>query len=225
MPRPKQYPPTWDPGQIGDKAPPLEVRKRRDHAVGWNKHYEYAVGINWIQLSGKVTRDPRIASKHGTTVLFRLAVPNQDNPRQWFFVTVRVRGALATWTYANVTRGDIVMVVGRIWTGTRPMKFGENGEVVETQSFPVVTAERISSSYPVQVDNDTRFVRVRRDLWERAGEFLREIDLTDVPKAKRKQLLDEFAQIAQVDDDVTTEVLRDPEPTDPKPQDFPPCAP
>lgn len=227
MSEPKQYPPRLRKQSLGDRARELAERQRRDVSVGYNRHYEYAVGINFIQLSGKVTREPQVRGEgrwKQTTVVFRLSVPNQDNPAQWFFTTVRCRGALAAWAWKNITKGDIVMVVGRIWTGTQA-KHSEDGELIDKRSLPIVIAERISSSYPVQVDNDPRFVRVRRDLWERAGEFLRDVDLTDIPRSKRQQLLDEFANIAQVDDDVVTEVSIDPEPDNPKPTDFPPCAP
>lgn len=212
------------------EAPPLEERKKRNWMIGTSLAYEYAVGQNFVFLTGKVTRHPRLVGAKGHESLwFRMSVPNLDNPKQWLFISVRCRADLATWAWQNLHVDDIVAVVGRIYTGKLRKSDLADDPDRKRGHHPYVIAERISSSYPVQLEQDPRYVRVRRDLLDRIAEFLPEIDLTEVSEATRKRLMDRLAKLrepsdTEFDPDVSADADRE-DPTANEPEDHPPCDP
>lgn len=210
-----QHPPIWrESERIRERPRTAEDRKARDKAVGSNPLYEYCQGMNFSLLSGKVVREPRAAGVDGSEyVWFRMCVPNQDNPRQRLFLSVRSHGALAIHVWENVTIGDEVVVVGRIWSAKR----GKS-------QFVFMAAERVSSSYPVQLDVDPRFVRVRIDFWNRVSGVLEGMPAGKIPEPQKKKLLAELHRILSRGDTIEQPDDVDEDRLDPDPssnQDLP----
>lgn len=196
---PKQYPPGWDQNPPLRETPPSELtRRRRNFAIGANPHYEYGLGHNLFVATGKVHREPTVRGAKGRErVWFRICVPNQDRRGQWLFLPVSCSHALATHVYENISKGDIVAVVGRLWTGRITSPKSEMRKV----QFTFCQAERVSCAYPVQLDLDPRYVRVRQDVWARAAEALGEVPATKIPEKKKQELLDQLAQFVEDADD------------------------
>lgn len=161
--------------------------------------------MNFVLLSGKVVREPRIGGGgHLESVWFRICVPNQDNPRQRLFISVRARGELAAHVWENVALGDEVALTGRIYSA-RMKKPG----MPYAKQFVFVVAERVSSSYPVQVDLDSRFVRVRVDLWNRMTKCIEGMEPNTVPEKQRRELLAQLHKIMGLDATIEEEVEND----------------
>lgn len=196
--RPHQFPPYWKGSEsIASKPPASEVRRQRHAALGWNPHYEYSVGQNMIFVTGRCTRSPKVSGfKDREMVWFRVCVPNFDNPGQKLFVPVRSRGALAIHAYENVMKGDDVAVVGRLWSGKmyRPMRKGQNPQ---WRQFTFIDAERISSAYPIQLESDPRYIRVRIDLWNRMCCLAPDMQANDVPARRRADLVKQWEDVAR----------------------------
>lgn len=207
-----QHPPSWRDSVSLRSRPRGEFeRKRRSLSIGWNPHYEYCRGMNMVLFSGTVSRDPRWwGQQRQEWVWFRLHVVNQDNPRQRLYVSVRCRGEMAVHAWTNLAVGDEIVVIGQMWSARR---------VIEGQSkqFSFVVAERISSAYPVQLDTDPRFVRVRVDLWNRVAALLEEAPAAKVPNKQKEMLLRKLRQItgldATIDDEVGDKDQLDPDPS------------
>ena len=177
--------------------------------MGWNPLYEYSQGINFLQLSGKVMREVRIAGKKGREFAwFRMCVLNQDNPGQKLFISVRSRGALAHHVWENIAMGDEVAICGRIWS-MRMFKSFREGEPKVWRQVIYVDAERVSGSYPVQLDYDSRYLRIRIDLWNRMCKMIPEAAAEEVPYRARKDLMAVWDEVAEWYRDVTDEVDED----------------
>lgn len=201
-----QHPPIWrDSISLRDRAQGEAERKRRSWSIGSNPLYEYGTGINFVVLSGKVVREPRVHwSGNIQFVWFRLCVPNLDNERQRLFIPVRSHAELAEHVWSNVSIGDEVAVTGRIYS----MRRGK-------AQFVALIAERVSSSYPMQLDLDARFVRVRVDLWNRMTSCIESMEPHKVPEKQRRDLLAQFRKMMGMQDTIGDEV--DPDQLDPDP--------
>lgn len=224
--RPRQYPPKWKgTSRVKNHPPPLRQRRKRNSSIGWNPLYEYSLGINLVMLTGRVTREPRVAGfKHHEMTWFRISVPNQDNPGQKLFISVRCRGALAHHAFENVAKGDDVAVVGRIWS-MRMFKPTERGGQPIWRQVIYLDAERVSGSYPVQLDYDSRYIKIRIDLWNRMCRLVPEMAEDQIPARERRELYDLWDQAAEWYAECHDEVaddMGDPDPsTDKEPPDEP----
>lgn len=208
--KPKQYPPHWKNSEsIAAKPPAQEWREARNAAVGYNPVYEYGLGHNLTVLTGTCTREPKLAGhERHQFCWFRLCVQNQDHRRQALFIPVRSRGDLAVHCWENVAVGDQLCVVGRIWTGRMYRPVRGKGPSIWRQ-FVYLEAERVSSSYPVQLDRDPRYVRVRQDLWNRMCQLAPEGSEMQIPANRRQELLDKWKEAAGWYDGIETEVDQD----------------
>jgi len=186
-------------GPNGAALPPTQARRlERDGNVG-NQLYEYVDGQNFIFVTGRVIKPPRIVGKRTKEfVWFRMRAPNPDNPGQNLFVSVRARAALGYSIWENIGVGDLVAVVGRLYSAK-----------VAKGQFNYIVAERVSGSFPVHVERDRRFVRVRVDLWNRITKVVGDVDLLVVPPKVRRDLLELFGKQAGWEDDVEEEVASD----------------
>lgn len=203
-----QYPPQWEHSETlqAPKISPEERMMRAKH-IGNHSPFEYCIGHNFVFVTGKVTRKPRLVGSTKTKqTWFRMCVPNQDLRDQKLFLTVRCKNELGLVIMENLQIGDIVAVVGQTWTA----KPGSR------RKHPVnyLLAERISSPFPVAIDSDPRFVRVRWDLWNRIVKIIGRHDLRAVPPRARAKLLEKFAEYGGLGDDPTNVV--DDEPLNPK---------
>lgn len=184
----KQHPPIWRRSELNSAPPRKKARRHpRNRQFGSNQLFEYCLATNFVMLTGKVTREPREMAD-GIFVWFRMVVPNQDNERQRLFITVRTRKDVAIHVWENVAVGDEVAVVGQLWTAKR-----------QRVQFVFVDAERVSCSYPVQLDLDARFVRVRADLWNRMAAMVEDAPAAKVPERKKRKLLADIARLTGMD--------------------------
>ena len=186
-----QHPADWEGGDgvEPDKKPAFKPRKDRALRVGFNQDFEYCLGQNLFVASGRVTRDVKAFGNAIPTTWFRLHVPNQDIRGQHCFISVKSRGDLAQFVVDNVAKGAVVVVVGKMVSGTV-------GKDENRRFIHYVLAERISSSFPEQWDSDRRFVRVRADYWNRVCAMLEGLEGKAVPELKRMELLTRFAEMA-----------------------------
>lgn len=182
--------------------------------------FEFCLGQNLCVFTGRVTRVPLpIKSRDdGLAAWMRMCVPNQDNHKQRLFLSVRISGALAQHAIDNVQDDDVVAVVGRLWTKKRRVR-GTDGTV--ERPFQYLEAERLSSNYPVQLDRDPRFVRVRHDLWNRVASLVGRDDLMEIPEDKRAELLKLFGQMAGETEELDNVGPAEDDPTEtPRPKDL-----
>lgn len=224
MHRPKQYPPNWKNSErVSSHPPAVAHRKNRHAAMGWNSLYEYGTGMNFAMFTGKVIRKPMAAGfKHKEMVWFRLSVPNLDNPGQKLFISVRARGALAHHVWENIARGDEVGVTGRLWSMRMFRPLPKLGPKVWRQVI-YVDAERVSGSYPVQLDYDSRYLRVRADLWNRMCSLVPDMAEQKIPARQRRDLMAVWDEVSAMYTGVEPEVdvdMGDPDPSaDKEPED------
>lgn len=184
----KQHPPIWRQSERNAPRPRTKAKRHpRYGMLGNNPLFEYCLATNLTMLTGKVTREPVVAGMH-QMVWFRIVVPNQDNERQRLFLTVRARGDLAEHCYENVGVGDEVAIIGQLWSAKR-----------HNRQFVFLEAERVSSAYPIQLDRDARFVRVRSDLWNRMASLVEEAAAAKVPEPKKRKLLADIARLTGID--------------------------
>lgn len=179
-----------------DKEPvPKDKRVRRNRSIG-SQRYRYAMAHNLCVLTGRITREPKVGGKEPerATSWFRLCVPNQDHPRQALFISVRARRQLAMHVLQNLQMGDEVAVIGRLWSA-RMFRPSKPGGTPFWRQFVYVDAETISGSYPLQIDRDPRFVRVRTDLWNRVCQAVPEIGGLQVPESVRANALQRWRQL------------------------------
>lgn len=208
--RPKQYPPNWKGSEsISAKPPAEEHRRERNKAIGHNPFYEYGLGHNLCVLTGTCTREPKLSGPEAREFCwFRISVQNQDHRSQWLYIPVRARGELAIHAWENVAVGDTIAVVGRIWTGKMFRPYRGTGPSIWRQ-FIWLEAERLSSTYPVQLDVDQRYVRVRVDLWNRMCQMAPEHGELEVPSNRRRDLAAEWEKHKNWYDQVLTDVEQD----------------
>lgn len=162
--------------------------------------FEYSVGMNIVFLTGYVVDDPQILGKGaGEFIWFRLAVPNPDYSKQWLFISVRSRAQLGHTIWENVHKDDVVAVVGRIYSGSKKR---DDANLNAEKQFSYVIADRVSGCFPVQLEKDPRYVRVRTDLWNRIAALVPECDARVLPPAARRDLLALFGKKAGWEEDV-----------------------
>jgi len=161
-------------------------RLRRSKIVGSNDKYYYHIGQNLNLYSGKVVRPPRPAGLPGKEfVWFRIGVPNQDRRGQWLFLPVRCQGALAYYVYSTIDHGDVVTVVGRLWSGKMPEEGKKGGKM---RQFNWLQAEMVSGSHPVAIDKDPRYVKVRVDLFNRLCSLTEDMHPHRIPIPFQREL-------------------------------------
>jgi hypothetical protein len=220
----QQHPPAWKNDEpLDSRTASPKRRNKRARAFGGNPFYEYTVGTNLVVLSGIVTREPRWnGRKASERVWFRMKVPNKDRPGQNLFVSVRTKGPMGLFVYENISKGDTVAVTGQLWTARMPRKVIK---LSHSGMYIFVDAERVSGSYPVLIDQDPRYLRVRADFWNRICSLLSDEDLPLVPEKIKKDLLRRFDKAAGFsDDDLGEDVANDPLDPDPATLKEPPDA-
>lgn len=213
--RQRQTPPPWrDTVPLASRTRAAKWRKQRSMAVGSNPYYEYARNQNLAVQFGNVVREPVWFGQSGKEqVWFRIQQVDQDQRRRKLFLPVRCRGALAVFVYENVAKGDDVAVVGRLWSASSQKVVSET--MSERRQFVYLDAERVSGSWPVVLDYDSRYIRVRLDLWNRISSALPG-QLPLVPERRRQELLERWKQIreeAGLPDDGLDDDDLDPDPS------------
>jgi len=199
-----------------ERARRRSERQARHRNVGNNSRYFYSLGINFVMLSGRVVRELVSAGfKNREWVWFRIAVPNQDRDRMWLFLPVRTGGALAYYCYANIQKGDIVTVVGRIFSGRIPIEWDPERKRMQYRQFVYLIAEKVSPSHPVLIDKDSRYVRVRVDLFRRMCALTEDLKPFQIPPDVEKNLDQATAEEIPGYDEAEFEVESDLPRTDP----------
>jgi hypothetical protein len=166
--------------------------------------YNHSVGHNFVFFSGIVVKAPAVWGRRTTEeVWFRLQVQRMDEPNDKLFVSVSARAQLGRTIWENLHVGDVAAVTGRMRTGR-----------AGAHQFNYVVADRVSGNFPVKLDSDPRYMRIRTDLWNRIAKLVGDQDLEVIPPKARQDLLALFGKHAGWGDDVEEQVAVDQPPAE-----------
>lgn len=161
-----------------------------------NRGHAYSLNINSLVLSGVICKpcavvrskspDRRIGLDHDIRRVWT-RIKHMDYSRHKLGVDIALRfdTHLAEWAYNNLAVNDQITVVGHLFEGLR-----------KGLKYPWIDVEVCTPALPVMIDLDPRYVRVRRDAWNRIHAYCGDKLLgMDVPKAIAEKVLAKFEDV------------------------------
>jgi single-strand DNA-binding protein len=119
--------------------------------------------INQLTISGNLTSDPELRHLLSGQALCKLRIANNERVKladgswisqpQYFDITIW--GAIGEWVAANVTKGDQVVIAGRLRWREYDTATGDKRQAIDITADSIIPTPRSSPASADIVDTDT----------------------------------------------------------------------